>query len=87
LVKIEYASVDRSGGSARVVGWCDVFPFKNPRLAHRGGLGMGLLRDYRGRGLGRGLIAATLETATKSGLEKVELTVYSNNLAGQIPKT
>lgn len=31
----------------RVVGWCDVFPFENPRLSHRGGLGMGLLPKFR----------------------------------------
>lgn len=36
----------------RVVGWCDVFPFNNPRMNHRGGLGMGLIAEYRGRGLG-----------------------------------
>ena len=64
----------------RVVGWCDVFPFKNPRLAHRGGLGMGLLPDYRGKGLGSQLLKAVLAHAARSGLEKVELNVYTTNL-------
>lgn len=65
----------------KVVGWCDVFPFNNPRQAHRGGLGMGLLSAYRGQGLGTRLMQATLDHAKRFGLEKVELTVYKTNLA------
>lgn len=63
----------------RVVGWCDVFPEKNPRQSHRGGLGMGLLPEYRGRGLGSKLLASVLEHAKRFGLEKVELNVYTSN--------
>jgi hypothetical protein len=39
----------------RVVGWCDVFPYDSPRQCHRGGLGMGLLPEFRGQGLGSNL--------------------------------
>lgn len=63
----------------RVVGWCDVFPFENPRQAHRGGLGMGLLPEYRGQGVGGRLLAAVLDHARGFGLEKVELNVYTTN--------
>lgn len=63
----------------RVVGWCDVFPEENPRLSHRGGLGMGLLPEFRGKGLGSKLLEAVLAHAKKSGLEKVELNVYTSN--------
>lgn len=65
--------------SERVVGWCDIFPNDNPRLSHRGGLGMGLLPEYRGQGLGSKLLSSTLENAKTFGLEKVELHVYTTN--------
>lgn len=65
--------------NGEVVGWCDVFPASNPRLAHRGFLGMGLKKTHRGRGLGTKLITAALEHARKIGLAKVELTVYASN--------
>jgi RimJ/RimL family protein N-acetyltransferase len=63
-----------------VVGWCDVFPEDNPRQSHRGGLGMGLLPEFRGKGVGSKLLKAVLEHAKKFGLEKVELNVYTTNV-------
>ncbi len=63
----------------RVVGWCDVFPFNNPRQSHRGGLGMGLLPEFRGKGIGSKLLKAVLDHSKKFGLEKVELNVYTTN--------
>lgn len=65
----------------RVVGWCDVFPEENPRQSHRGGLGMGIIPEYRGRGIGSQLLSTTLDHAEKFGLEKVELNVYTSNTA------
>jgi RimJ/RimL family protein N-acetyltransferase len=62
-----------------VVGWADVVPPGNPRLAHRGFLGMGLLPSHRGRGIGTALLSKTLDHARRIGLEKVELSVYSHN--------
>ena len=63
----------------RVVGWIDIFPEENPRFAHRGRLGMGILPSYRGQGIGSRLMSAALTHAKSFGLEKVELNVYSNN--------
>ena len=65
----------------QVVGWCDIFPEENPRQSHRGALGMGLLPDFRGKGLGSKLLKEVLDHAKKFGLEKVELHVYSTNIA------
>ena len=66
-----------------VVGWCDIFPEKNPRLCHRGNLGMGLLPEFRGQGLGSQLLESTLHGAKEWGLEKVELSVYTDNKANE----
>lgn len=71
-----YYAVD----NGKVVGWCDIFPSENPRFSHRGSLGMGLLKDYRGKGLGKKLLEKTIAHAKKFGLEKVELSVYTSNI-------
>jgi ribosomal protein S18 acetylase RimI-like enzyme len=65
----------------KVVGWCDVFPMSNPRQSHRGGLGMGLIPEFRGQGIGSRLLSAVLHHAKAYGLEKLELHVYTTNTA------
>ena len=62
-----------------VVGWCDVTPLDRPSLAHRGVLGMGLLPQFRGRGIGTKLIRSALAAARAFGLHRVELTVREHN--------
>lgn len=63
----------------KVVGWCDVFPEENPRQSHRGSLGMGILPEFRGQGIGSQLLQKVSEHAKTFGLEKIELNVYSSN--------
>ncbi len=63
----------------QVIGWCDITPFKNPRMTHRGSLGMGVLAAYRSKKIGRNLLLQTLNHAKNSHLEKIELHVYTNN--------
>lgn len=63
----------------QVVGWIDISPSKNPRMAHRGGLGMGLSKDIRGKGIGTKLMTAALDHAKRIGLEMIELSVYTTN--------
>jgi RimJ/RimL family protein N-acetyltransferase len=62
-----------------VVGWCDVLPKKFPVYSHCGGLGMGLLPEWRGRGNGTALIRATLSEARLFGFVRIELMVYADN--------
>ena len=66
----------------RVVGWCDIVPLTpHPGFAHNGRLGMGVLAEFRGRGLGRALVAAALAAAPRAGFRRVELEAYSSNAA------
>lgn len=62
-----------------VVGWCDVRREFFPSRAHRGTLGMGLLPEWRGRGLGQRLLEATLGEARRSGFKRIELDVHADN--------
>lgn len=63
----------------QAIGWIDIVPLKNPRMNHRGTLGMGIAQDYRGKGVGSQLMEKALAYAKSFGLEKVELHVYSTN--------
>ena len=65
--------------NGRIVGWCDVHRENIPIYAHDGMLGMGVLADYRGHGLGEQLIRATLDAARDAGFERVSLSVYARN--------
>jgi ribosomal protein S18 acetylase RimI-like enzyme len=40
---------------------------------------MGLLPDYRGRGIGERLIRASIDAARAAGFERIELSVYARN--------
>ena len=65
--------------AGEVVGWCDVTPKERPIYAHGGVLGIGLLPQFRGQGIGTNLIRATLAATRTIGLHRVELTVRQNN--------
>ena len=65
----------------QLVGWIDIVPRDQPEFSHRGTLGMGLIGSHRGQGLGGHLLDAALAHAPRSGLSKVELTVFTSNLA------
>lgn len=64
----------------RIVGWCDALPGDAlSGVTHVGRLGMGVLKDYRRRKIGRRLLDATIEKAVRRGLEKIELSVHASN--------
>jgi RimJ/RimL family protein N-acetyltransferase len=67
--------------SGRVVGLCDIAPTAPLRIAgqqHNVTLGMLLLPDYRGLGLGARLLNVTI-AACNGKCERIELSVYSHN--------
>ncbi|MCK1542518.1 GNAT family N-acetyltransferase [Bradyrhizobium sp. 179] len=64
----------------QVVGWCDVLPnLRRTVSAHCATLGMGLLPEYRGHGIGRKLIERALHAAFVFGFKRIELTVREAN--------
>jgi ribosomal protein S18 acetylase RimI-like enzyme len=66
----------------RIVGWCDAIPDEETfGKAHVAYLGMGVLREYRGRKVGQRLLDAVIGAARRLGLEKIELAVYASNVA------
>jgi ribosomal protein S18 acetylase RimI-like enzyme len=64
----------------RVVGWCDIRRELIPVYSHTGHLGMGLLPEYRGRGLGERLLRDSIDAARRGGFERIELSVYGRNV-------
>ena len=70
---------ESDGDDERVVGWCDIVRFPLEGFRHGGRLGMGLLPEVRGRGLGRRLLAHALAAAHDKGFERIELEVFASN--------
>ena len=65
--------------AGEVIGWCDVMRKPRPIYAHSGVLGMGLLPEFRRKGIGKELIQPTLAAAREFGFHRVELTVREDN--------
>lgn len=66
----------------KVVGWCDVSRGKGGEgglFHHTGILGMGLLAEYRGRGIGKMLLEKALAAAQERGIMRVELLTLESN--------
>jgi ribosomal protein S18 acetylase RimI-like enzyme len=63
----------------KVVGWCDALPIDRPTRAHTSVLGIGVLAEFRGRGIGTALIRETLNSARASGFTRIELSVREGN--------
>lgn len=64
----------------RIIGWCDILPLSGEGFSHVGKLGMGVLAEYRGHGIGKRLLEACLSAAKELKLERVELEVFSDNM-------
>jgi RimJ/RimL family protein N-acetyltransferase len=71
------AFVALKGGE--VIGWCDIRRQALPAFAHRGSVGMGVVAEWRGRGIGLRLLDAAINDAFRRGLVRVELEVRADN--------
>ena len=68
-----------ASADSRVVGWCDIIPHAWEGFRHSGRLGMGIAPEFRGKGIGRRLMDATIDGAREAGLTRVGLEVFSSN--------
>lgn len=62
-----------------VVGWCEIVRLEKPLFRHVGILEMGLVPEWRAKGIGMSMIAAALDAAKERGFVRVELTVFADN--------
>jgi putative acetyltransferase len=75
-----YAFVAEIDG--KVVGNLGFEICKNPRRRHVGHIGMGVMDDYQGKGVGTALMDALITLADNwLNIRRIELTVYTDNLA------
>ena len=72
---VQYVAV----ANGRIVAWCDIIPHAWEGFRHSGRLGMGLAPEYRGKGIGRHLVEATVRDERAAGLTRIELEVFSSN--------
>jgi len=63
----------------RVVGWADIFPGWAHAISHVGRLGMGVLPDFRGQGIGKRLLESCISKAWSKGITRIELEVRADN--------
>lgn len=68
---------------SRIVGWCDAGLREMEGFRHTVGLGMGLIPEMRGRGLGSRLLRKAIARCRRRGIEKIELQVYASNRPGR----
>ncbi len=62
-----------------IVGWCRVLPAACKGEVTKAELGIGLLPDYRNRGLGTVLVQRVLDWARETGLERLWLRTREDN--------
>ncbi len=64
----------------KVIGWCDILPKEKEINKHVGVMGVGIIPDFRGKGIGTRLINACLEKVKKQNIYRIELWVYEDNV-------
>jgi RimJ/RimL family protein N-acetyltransferase len=64
-----------------VVGWCNIPPASRAVSSHVGDLFMGLVPEWRGRGLGERLLRHAVHAADIFGFQRIELGVFATNSA------
>ncbi|MDH5633308.1 MAG: GNAT family N-acetyltransferase [Gammaproteobacteria bacterium] len=66
----------------RIIAWGDITcPFTRPPYMHIGRLGMGVLKEYRGQGVGNRLLTHLVEAAWAYGFRRLDLEVFAGNEA------
>jgi len=68
----------------QVIGWCDIQSAFGQARRHIGRLGVGLLPQARGQGIGARLMQAAIAKAWANGLTRIELAVRTDNHAARL---
>ncbi len=63
----------------RVVGGADYHRSRHLKNAHTAQLGIAILREYRGLGLGRAMMETGIDWARRVGVRKLKLRVFATN--------
>jgi RimJ/RimL family protein N-acetyltransferase len=71
----QFVAIDKN----EIIGWCDAMPFQTKSLKHRAELGMGIIKEHRGKGIGEKLVLATLDHARQIGIIRIDLEVRADN--------
>lgn len=72
----EYVALIQS----EIVGWADIIPHEKEALRHTGVLGIGVVAEHRGKGIGKELLKRVVIDAWKNGLTRLELEVFASNV-------
>ena len=62
-----------------IVGWCEAIPLQAKLVRHRSGLAIGVIKEMRGKGIGKRLLFATLDHAKEIGIKRIDLEVRTDN--------
>ncbi|MEG3754364.1 GNAT family N-acetyltransferase [Psychromonas arctica] len=65
----------------KIIGWVDIIPLERNTMNHVGHLGMGVLADFRGIGIGSKLLEKAMRHAWSQKLTRLELEVFTDNEA------
>lgn len=69
--------VERRG---QIAGWCRLYPWSGCEdNADEVELGIGVMAEYRGNGLGKALVGQALDWVARAGVERVTLTTRAGN--------
>ena len=63
----------------KIIGWADIVPLERNTMTHVGHLGMGVLNQFRSKGIGLQLLQKTIDHAFSQSLTRLELEVFSDN--------
>jgi RimJ/RimL family protein N-acetyltransferase len=78
-IKSDAARVFLITVEGKIIGVCDVWKEREPRLRHVGVLGIALLPEYREEGIGTQLMKFLISQGKDMGLRMIRLTCFANN--------
>lgn len=65
--------------NGEIIGWCNIGKLNRPIYLHIGQLGMGVVSEHRGKGIGSALLNTAITAAKENGLTRIALSVRSPN--------